>query len=90
MTKTFGIELSSEEKHRIIGKPRKHKLPVIRRKDGGYLSSFHKNQLKIDDYIDETGFLGKKALKNPCKNRVSENDALLTNDDSLAFFYIRR
>ena len=90
VTKTFGIELSSEEKHRIIGKPRKHKLPVIRRKDGGFLSSYHISQCKIDDFMGETGFLGKNSLKNPCKNRVSENDALLTNDDSLAFFYIRR
>ena len=90
VTKTFGIELSSEEKHRIIGKPRKHKVPIIRRKDGGFLSSYHKSQCKIDDFMCETGFLGKNSSKNPCKNRVSENDALLTNDDSLAFFYIRR
>ena len=52
VTKTFGIELSSEEKHRFIGRSKNHKSPVIRRKDGGYLSSFHENQLKIDDYID--------------------------------------
>jgi hypothetical protein len=50
--KTFDIELTSEEKHKIIGKPMNNKHPIIRRKDGGYLSSFHNNQLKIDDYLD--------------------------------------
>jgi len=89
ITKTFGIELSREEKYKFIGKSRKHKLPVIRRKDGGFLSSFHKDQLKIDDYMGETGFLGKNVSKKSCKNRVSDDEVLLTNDDSLAFFYIR-
>ena len=31
-----------------------------------------------------------KVSKKPCKNRVSDDDVLLTNDDSLAFFYIRK
>ena len=89
VTKTFGIELSSEEKHKIIGKSRKQRLPVIRRKDGGFLSSFHKNQLKIDDYMDETGFLGKNSSKREQKNHVFKNDSLLENDDSLVDFCIR-
>jgi len=76
VTRVFGIELSSEEKHRIIGKPGKRVLPVIRRKDGGFLSSYHKSQSKIDDFIGETGFLGK-------------NGSLLKNDDSLVDFCIR-
>jgi len=50
VTKTFGIELSTEEKHKFTGKPRKHVLPVIRRKDGGFLSSYHESQSKIDDF----------------------------------------
>ena len=90
VTKVFGIELSSEEKHKFVGKSRRHKLPVIRRKDGGFLSSYHKNQSKIDDYMGETGFLGKNDLKKPCKNRVSDDDSLLSDDVSLAFFYIRK
>ncbi len=90
VTKTFGIEFSSEEKHKIIGRTRRHKLPVIRRKEGGFLSSYSESQCKIDDFMGNSGFFGKNDLKNPCKNRVSENDALLTNDDSLAFFYIRK
>jgi hypothetical protein len=59
VTRVFGIELSSEEKHKYVGTSRRHKLPVIRRKDGGFLSSYHKSQSKIDDYMGETGFLGK-------------------------------
>ena len=90
VTKTFGIELSSEEKHKFVGKSRRQKLPVIRRKDGGFLSSYHKSQCKIDDFMGETGFLGKNVSKKVCKNCVSEDNVLLKNDDSLAFFYIRR
>jgi hypothetical protein len=89
VTKTFGIELCSEEKHKIIGKSQKQRLPVIRRKDGGFLSSFHKNQLKIDDYMDKNGFLGKNSSKREQKNHVLKNDSLPGNDDSLVDFYIR-
>ena len=89
VTKVFGIELSSEEKHKFIGKHRNHKLSIIRRKDGGFLSSYHKNQLKIDDYMGETGFFGKNVSKKSGKNSVSDDDVLLRDDDSLAFFYIR-
>ena len=55
VTKTFGIELSSEEKHRFVGNPRSKKLPMIRRKDGGFLSSYSKSQCKIDDFIGGSG-----------------------------------
>jgi hypothetical protein len=50
VTKTFGIELSSEEKHKIVGKTRAQTHPVIRRKDGGFISSYHESQAKIDDF----------------------------------------
>lgn len=32
-------------------------LPVIRKKDGGFLSSLRKNQASLDDFHDENGFL---------------------------------
>jgi hypothetical protein len=89
VTKVFGIELSSEEKHRIIGKPGKRMLPVIRRKDGGFLSSYDKSQLKIDDFMGETGFLGKNSSKREQKNHVFKNGSLLENGDSLVDFFIR-
>jgi hypothetical protein len=39
--------------------------------------------------MGETSFLGKNDSKKSYKNRISDDDALLKNDDSLAFFYIR-
>ena len=63
VTKTFGIELSSEEKHRFVGKPRRQKHPMIRRKDGGFLSIYHHNQCKIDDFMGDSGFFGKNNSK---------------------------
>ena len=45
-----------------------------------------KKQLKIDDYMNENGFLGKNCPKKVCKKSISEDDDLLKNDDSLAFF----
>ena len=90
ITKTFGIELSTEEKYKFTGKTRNRKSPIIRRKNGGFLSSYCKDQRKIDDFMDGNGFLGKKVVKKSCKNRVSDGDVLLRNDDSLAFFYIRK
>jgi len=50
VTKTFGIELSPDEKHKFAGKPKKRMLPVIRRKDGGFLSSYHQNQKNLDEF----------------------------------------
>jgi len=47
VTRVFGIELSTEEKHRFVGKTRKQRFPVIRRKYGGFHSNFHKDQQKI-------------------------------------------
>jgi len=90
ITKTFGIDLSTDEKYKYTGKSRNHKPPIIRRRDGGFLSSYCKDQLKIDDYMDETGFLGRKVIKKSCKYNVSDDGVLLSDDDSLAFFYIRR
>ena len=90
VTKVFGIELSSEEKHRIIGKLRKHKLPVIRRKDGGFLSSYSESQMKLDDFNEEEGFPHKSMSVKSQKIQSSNEDSLLTTDDSLIDFYIRK
>jgi hypothetical protein len=68
VTKTFGIELSSEERHKFVGKSRKHKFPVISRKDGGFLSSFNKNQLKIDDYMDDSISISEPSFRLMPKN----------------------
>lgn len=75
---------------KFTGETRDHKSPIIHRKDGGYLSSYCKDQRKIDDFMDRNGFLGKKVVKKSCENNVSYGDVLLNTDDSLAFFYIRK
>jgi len=89
VTRVFGIELSSEEKHRITGKPGKRILPVIRRKDGGFLSSYIKSQMKLDDFIGKTCFLGKNSSKREQKNHVFKNGSLLENGGSSVDFCIR-
>ena len=90
ITKVFGIELSSEEKHKIVGKSRKHKHPVIRRKDGGYLSSYSEFQMKTDDFNENYVFPHKSTTVKSQKIQSSNEDSLLTNDDSLIDFYIRK
>ena len=67
VTRVFGIELSSEEKHKFVGKSRKHKLPVIRRKDGGFLSSYSKSQMKLDDFNENYVFPHKSMSANSQK-----------------------
>lgn len=67
MSQVFGVNLSIVEKHELLNKKVDRMFPIIHRKDGGFLSSYHKNQLKIDDFIDETGFLGKNSSKHEQK-----------------------
>ena len=89
VTTVFGIELTTEEKHRIIGKPRKYKLSAIHRKESGFLSSYSESQMKLDDFYDKNGFphnfLSVKSQKNHRSNKAS----LPKDDDSLIDFYIR-
>lgn len=86
ITKTFGIELSTDDKYKYTGKIKGHKPPVARRRDGGFLSSYCKDQCKIDDFSSKKSFFGRKVIKKSCKNNVSDGDILLSDDDSLAFF----
>jgi hypothetical protein len=49
LSKLFNIELNIKEKNELFGrKPIKH--PIIRRKEGGFLSSYSKYQTNLDDY----------------------------------------
>ena len=63
VTKTFGIELSSEEKQKIIDKAKKIKIIYYLKKDSRFLSNYHKFQSKIIDYVGEINFFGKNSLK---------------------------
>lgn len=90
ITKVFGVNLDNGEKQHYVRFKDKRIFPIIRKKTGGFLSSHRESQAKLDDYIDETSFFGKNGSEKPCKVYATNNDSLLENDDSLAFFYIRK
>jgi hypothetical protein len=90
ITKVFGIELTGEEKHQIVGKNCKNVFPVTRRKDGGFMSSYNNKQFKIDDFLSDNDFIGKNDFKLVSKNHNTNEVSYLEKDDSLAFFYIRK
>jgi hypothetical protein len=89
ISQVFGVNLSIVEKRNLIDKKERRVLPIIRRKDGGFLSSFKGSQAKLDDFVDKTGFLLKKTNKGSVKSRSSKTGSLLTNNDSFSFFCIR-
>lgn len=89
MTQVFNIKLSTIEKNELRGKKNKNHLPIIRKKEGGYMSSYKNCQRSLDDFIGNNVLLGNFTNKNNRKKTISENDSLLKNDDSLVDFYIR-
>ena len=90
VSQVFGVNLSIVEKHELLNKKLDRKLPIIRKKDGGFLSSLKKNQTNLYDFIDNNSFLGKISSKREKKNPVFKNDSLLEYDDSLVDFCIRK
>ena len=48
LSKLFNVEISVNEKDDLFN--RKSKNPIIRRKDGGFLSSYSKYQTNLEDY----------------------------------------
>jgi hypothetical protein len=90
ITKVFGVDLSSDEKHRYVRPKLNHVIPVIRKKNGGFLSSLKKNQARLDDFTAKNGFLGKNNQRNHRKNQGLKNGSLLENVDSLVDFCIRK
>jgi len=89
ITKVFGIDLDNYEKQSYVRFNDRRAFPVIRKKTGGFLSSNRKSQASLDDFTCETSFLGKNGSEKPCKVHATNNNSLLENDDSLAFFCIR-
>jgi len=64
ITKVFGVDLSNDEKQRYV-RPRENRtVPIIRKKNGGFLSSLKKNQARLDDFTPKNGFLGKNSQGN--------------------------
>lgn len=90
VSKAFGVDLSKEAKHDYVRLRKNHVIPVIRKKEGGFLSSLRKNQASLYDFHGENSFLGRKQqYKREKKQEVQRQEALRENEDSLAFFYIR-
>lgn len=89
ISQVFGVNLSVIEKRNLLDRKERRVPPIIRRKDGGFLSSYRRNQMKLDDFMDEIGFLGKNSSKLRQKNHVFKNGSLLENGDSLVDFCIR-
>ena len=57
---------------------------------GGYLSSYSESQMKLDDFNENFVFPHNSMSVKSQKIQSSKEDSLLTNDDSLIDFYIRR
>jgi hypothetical protein len=91
VSKVFGVDLSKEEKHDYARPRKNHVIPVIRKKDGGFLSSLKKNQVSLDDFHNKNGLLGRKQNNKGLRNHgFTRQGSLQENEDSLAFFYIRK
>jgi hypothetical protein len=83
----FGVELSREEKHDYARLRKNQVIPVIRKKEGGFLSGLKKNQASLDDFHDENGFLGRKQRYGRGKKQgVQREGSLRENEGTLAFF----
>jgi hypothetical protein len=89
ITKVFGVDLSTDEKHKYVRVPDRHSIPIIRKKNGGFLSSLKKNQARLDDFTAKNGFLGKNGQKKHQKSQDFKIQSLLENVDSLVDFCIR-
>ena len=90
ITKVFGVDLSTDEKHSYIRMPERPSIPIIRKKNGGYLSSLKKNQARLDDFDGKTRFLGRNDQRNHRKTQGSNQGSLLEKVDSLVDFCIRK
>ena len=86
VARIFGVNLSTEEKHSLFGKKIKTDLRIIRRKDGGYLSCYNKNQKNLDDFMDKNDFLGNFANKNSRKNHLIDRQSTGETDGFLGRF----
>ncbi|MCJ7572195.1 MAG: hypothetical protein MUO82_10040, partial [Candidatus Thermoplasmatota archaeon] len=77
ISQVFNVNLSSSEKKMLIGKKEKHVLPIIRRKNGGFISSLKKNQTKLDNFNIDNAFFRRTNTFKSQKIHHSKNDSLL-------------
>lgn len=90
ISQVFNVNLSSSEKNELRGKKEKHILPIIRRKDGGFVSIYKKNQTKLDDFNIDNAFFRRNKIFKSQKINYSKKDFLLEKLDSFVDFYIRK
>lgn len=91
ITKVFGVNLSRDEKQDYVRRIRNRSIPIIRKEDGGFLSSLKRNQSRLDDFMAKNSFLGKnQGYQGTRKYGIKRQGSLRENEDSLAFFYIRK
>jgi len=64
-------------------------MPIIRKKNGGFLFSLKKNQARLDDFNGKNSFIGRNGLRNQRKIQGSKFDSLRENEDSLVDFCTR-
>ena len=84
--RTFGVNLTTDEKHSLFGKKPKTDLRIIQRRDGGYISCYKKNQTNLNEFMDKKEFLGNFVNKNNRKNRFSDMDFTGETDGFLGKF----
>ncbi len=89
ITKVFGVNLDTIEKERIVRFKGSRVPPIIRKKNGGYLSSLKKNQTRLDDFDNIISFLGKNEIQKKQKIQNTISNLLQEINDSLVELYIR-
>ncbi len=89
ITKVFGINLDTVEKQRIVRFKESRAPPIIRKKNGGYMSSLKKTQARLDDFDNITSFLGKNEIRKKQKMQNTISNLLQEINDSLVELYIR-
>ncbi|MBU0498234.1 MAG: hypothetical protein KKC68_02035 [Candidatus Thermoplasmatota archaeon] len=84
----FGISLDSRDKQQLVRY--KNNPLIIRKEEGGFLSSNRQSQTRLDDFQGKKPFLGKKPLPKNRKLQDTISDILREIEDSLVEFYIRK
>ncbi len=89
ISKVFGVNLDTVEKQRIVRFKESRAPPIIRKKNGGYMSSLKKTQARLDDFDNITSFLGKNEIQKKQKIQNTISNILQEIDDSLVELHIR-
>jgi len=89
ISKVFGVNLDTVEKQRIVRFKESRAPPIIRKKNGGYMSSLKKTQARLDDFDNIISFLGKNEIQKKQKIQNTISNILQEIDDSLVELHIR-